>query len=106
MSSLDDGDSTRPTLMVTKKKIATGLGIAALLALGFAASISTGMMAGTIPAALYGQVSDAPGCLTNLGQNAEQWAELSRAQIRSEPMLMDGTSGGYCFNPPKKSGHL
>lgn len=92
--------------MVTKKTIATGLGIATLLALGFAATISTGMMAGTIPAALYGHADDAPGCLTNLGQNADQWAELSRAQIHSEPMLMDGTSGGYCFNPPRKSSHL
>lgn len=92
--------------MVTKKQIATGLGVATLLALGFAASISTGMMAGTIPASLYGQVGDAPGCLTNLRQNAAQWAELSRALVHSEPMLMDGTSGGYCFNPPIKSSHL
>jgi hypothetical protein len=92
--------------MVTKKTIATGLGIAALLALGFAATISTGMMAGTIPAALYGHAGGGPGCLTNLGQDAEQWAELSLAQHHSEPLLMDGTSGGYCFNPPTKSVHL
>lgn len=92
--------------MITKKTIATGLGIAALLALGFAATISTGMMAGTIPAALYGQNGSSPGCLTNLGQAAEQWAELSRAQLHSEPLLIDGTSGGYCFNPPTKSGLL
>lgn len=92
--------------MVTKKTIATGLGIAALLALGFAATISTGMMAGTIPAALYGQNGSGPGCLTNFGQGTEKWAELSRAQLHSEPMQIDGTSGGYCFNPPIKSGHL
>lgn len=92
--------------MVTKKTIATGMGIAALLALGFAATISTGMMVGTIPAALYGQNGSGPGCLTNFNQGTEQWAELSRAQLHSEPLQIDGASGGYCFNPPTKSGHL
>ncbi|MNG20068.1 hypothetical protein D3C84_1042920 [compost metagenome] len=92
--------------MVTKKMIATGMGIAALLALGFAATISTGMMAGTIPAALYGQNGSGPGCLTNFGHGTEPWAEPSRAQLHSKPLQIDRTSGGYCFNPPTKSGHL
>jgi hypothetical protein len=92
--------------MVSKKTIATGLGIAALLALGFAATISTGMMAGMIPAALYGHYGNGSGCLTNFGQGSEQWAELSQARLRLEPLQIDGNSGGYCFNPPTKSSHL
>lgn len=94
--------------MATKKKIAKGMGVAVLLATGFAAAISSGLMAGQIPAALYGLTGDAKGCLTNLEETTELTPEMSLAQFHTDqnPLLIDGAAGAYCFNPPSKARHL
>lgn len=91
--------------MANKKSIATGMGIAGLLALGFAAAISTGLMAGQIPTTLYGLSGPAKGCLTNLDGKSVSGHEMSLAQFHSglNPKVLAGSSGGYCYNPPSNS---
>lgn len=88
--------------MAIKNSIASGLAISALLALGFAAVINTGLMAGQIPGSLYGVAGHPKGCVTKLDQKANPTPEISLAQFHSDqnPNVIDGSAGGYCYNPP------
>ncbi|WP_095158261.1 hypothetical protein [Pseudomonas sp. Irchel 3E13] len=89
--------------MAIKIKIAT-MGISALLALGFAAVISTGLMAGQIPGSLYGLRDDPKGCLTKIDEKGQPAQEMALAQLLSyhHRNVIDGSAGGYCYTPPTR----